>query len=546
MNATAADARAKALKRLSKEPFDILVVGGGIVGAGIARDGAMRGYKVALVERADFAQGTSSRSSKMVHGGLRYLESRALRLVSEACAERRVLQRIAPHLVRPRSFVLPAYQGEKPSRFQVAMGLWLYDAMAVFRNTRNHRGLSAKRLAAMEPALRRDGLAGGGLFFDCVTDDARLTLANVQDASARGAAVLNYAQVKAVEVEGGQVRGALVHDRRGDGEVVVRARCIVNAAGPWSDEVTRMADPSAKRRLRLTKGVHILLPRERLGHIRALVLRTPEDRRVFFAVPWGPLSLVGTTDTDFEGSPSEPVAQAQDVRYLLKAVASYFPGCDLTKDDVVNAYAGLRPLMRVEGVAPSAVPREHEVTVGPGGFVSVIGGKLTTYRRMAAQVVDEAALCVGLKPRRSSTARRPLPGGRANPAQPAAAAAALSRRFSLTEEEADTLYFMHGSDSPSVLDSAPLSKRARLNAGQPYLEASLAWAYSHERAVTLEDGLVRRVPIAIRLRDGGASLAQRAAAVAAAAAGWDASEQADQVERFLKRIEREDAWRRAL
>ncbi len=267
---------------------------------------------------------------------------------------------------------------------------------------------------------------------------------------------------------------------------------------------------------------------------------------MFFAVPWGPLTLVGTTDTDFDGSPSEPVATPEDVRYLLRAVGSYFPGSDLTKEDVVGAYAGLRPLVRVEGVDPSAVPREHEVTVGPPGFVSVVGGKLTTYRRMAAQVVDEAALAVGLPPRRSGTARRPLPGGRASPAQPTAAAAALARRFSLREDEADALYFLHGSAAPAVLEEVPLARRARLEAGQPFLEASLAWAYSHERAVTLEDGLVRRVPIAIRLPDGGAALAQRAAAIAGSAAGWDSAARECEVEAFLKRVERENAWRRAI
>ena len=522
------------------------MVGGGIVGAGVARDAALRGLKVALVERGDFAQGTSSRSSKMVHGGLRYLESRAFRLVSEACAERRVLQRLAPHLVRPRSFVLPAYAGERPSRFEVALGLWLYDAMAVFRNTRMHRGLSAERLAAMEPALRRDGLAGGGLFFDCVTDDARLTLANALDAAALGAAVSNYVELRAVDVEAGEVRGAVVADRREGTEFLVRARCIVNAAGPWSDEVARMADPSAKPRLRLTKGVHVVVPRHRLGHIRALVLRTPQDHRVFFALPWGPLSLVGTTDTDFEGAVSEPVAEAEDVRYLLKAVASYFPGADLTKDDVVGAYAGLRPLMRLEGVDPSAVTREHEVSVGPRGFVSVVGGKLTTYRRMAAQVVDEAALSVGLRARRSGTSRRPLPGGRAVPAQPSAAASALARRFSLSEEEADALYFLHGSEAPAVLEASPLAKRALLVEGQPYLEASLVWGFSHERAVTLEDALCRRVPVAVRLRDGGAGLAQRAASIAGSAGGWDSARRESEVEAFLKRVERENAWRRAI
>jgi len=542
----AGDARAKALSRLRKEKFDVLVIGGGIVGAGVARDAALRGYKTALVERGDFAQGTSSRSSKMVHGGLRYLETRAFRLVSEACAERRKLQRMAPHLVRPRSFVLPSYRGEKPSRFEVTAGLWLYDAMAAFRNTKMHRGLSAQHLADIEPSLKRDGLAGGGLFFDCVTDDARLTLANALDAAALGAAVANYAAVQAIPVEGGAVKGATVRDVRSDDEIDVRARAVINASGPWSDEVTQMANPGAKPRLRLTKGVHIVVPRGELGHIRAMVLRTPQDNRVFFAVPWGPLSLVGTTDTDFGGKPEEAVAEAADVKYLLKAVSHFFPGSDLGKDDVVGAYAGLRPLMRVEDVDPSAVPREHEVIVGPRGFVTVVGGKLTTYRRMAAQLVDEAALSAGLQSRRANTARRPLPGGRATPAQPHAAAEAIGRCFSLDDDVADAVYWMHGSEAPAVLEDAPRAQRSRLHPKLPYVQASVAWAFSKERALTLEDALVRRVPVSVRLEDGGASLAAGVADVAARILGWDAAARDGEVERYLKRVERESAWRKAM
>jgi glycerol-3-phosphate dehydrogenase len=511
----------------------------------VARDAALRGLKVALVERGDFAQGTSSRSSKMVHGGLRYLEQRAFRLVSQSCTERRVLQRIAPHLVRPRSFVIPAYRGVRPSRFEVEVGMWLYDTMALFRNTRVHRPLSSRALAGLEPGLLREGLAGGGLFFDCVTDDARLTLANVLDAAAHGAAVTNYTEVTALEVKRGAVRGARVKDALSGEEVDVAARVVVNASGPWSDSISRMADPTLAPRVRLTKGVHIVVPRDRLDHIRALVLRAPQDGRVFFAVPWGALSLVGTTDTDFEGSPDEVRVDAADVRYLLEAVSHFFPASNLTKDDVVGAYAGLRPLLRQEGVTPSAASREHATFVGPRGFLTVVGGKLTTYRPMARDVVDEALLSEGVSARPSSTGKRSLPGGRATPAQPINAAASIARRFGLDDEEADTLYWLHGSDVAQVLEGSASWQRQRIAPSLPYLRASLVWAFKRERAEHLEDALARRVPLAVRLGDGGASLASEIGKLVAGAAGWDDAARDSEVEAYLKRVERESAWRRA-
>ncbi len=522
------------------------MVGGGIVGAGVARDASLRGLKVALVERGDFAQGTSSRSSKMVHGGLRYLEQRSFGLVSEACAERRVLQRIAPHLVRPRSFVVPAYRGEKPSRLAVEAGMWVYDAVALFRNTRMHRPLSARAIANMEPGLRREGLAGGGLFFDCITDDARLTLANALDAAAHGAAVANYVEVTAVSTKGDSVTGATVRDTFTGEDTEVAARAVVNAAGPWSDTVSRLAEASTKARVRLTKGVHITVPRARLNHVRALVLRTPQDRRVFFAVPWGPLSLIGTTDTDFEGNPDDVRAEPKDVRYLLEAASHCFPDAALTKDDVVGAYAGLRPLAREEGLAPSSVSREHSIFVGPRGFVTVVGGKLTTYRRMAREIVDEALLSVRLSARRTSTAKRALPGGRGLPAQPSAAAGAIARRWKVDAEEADALYFLHGSDVGDVLGDAPALHRARLHPELPYLRASAVWAFAHERAERLEDTLVRRIPVSVRLRDGGASIAADVSKLVAAAAGWDIAARDAEFESYMKRVDREGAWRREM
>lgn len=542
----ATEARRRAVKKAQTEPFDLVVVGGGIVGAGCARDAAMRGLKVALFERGDFAVGTSSRSSKMVHGGLRYLEQRAFGLVSEACAERRALQRMAPHVVRPRSFVIPAYRGHKPGRWEVEAGMWLYDAVALFRNTRLHRPLGRRALERMEPGLLSQGLAGGGLFFDCVTDDARLTILNVLDAASKGAVCLNYAPVTAVLVEGGRAAGVEVHDLLADGVVQVKARSVVNAAGPWSDEVSRLADGSVQRRIRVTKGVHVVVPRDRLDHVRALVLRSPDDRRVFFVVPWGSLSLVGTTDTDYDGPLEQARAEPTDVRYLLRAIAHYFPKSTLNKSDIVSAYAGLRPLMRQEGVSPSAVTREHALFVGPVGFVTVVGGKLTTYRRMAAQIVEEAARSAGLPIKAANTKRRALPGGDAVPAQPSKAAAAIARKWGVPIDEADTLYWTHGSSVAQVLQDSTPALRGRVHPSLPYLHASVAWAFSSEVAQTLEDALVRRVPLALRLPDGGASVAEEVARVVSPVAGWDRHQVAQHVEDFVKSREVADAWRRAM
>jgi glycerol-3-phosphate dehydrogenase len=453
---------------------------------------------------------------------------------------------MAPHLVRPRSFIIPAYAGRKPGRWKIEAGMWVYDAMALFRNTRVHRPLGARTIAAMEPGLETQRLRGGDLFFDCITDDARLTLLNVLDAQKLGAVAVNYAEATAILVEGGKVRGATVKDRLSGEEVQVAARSVVNASGPWSDQVSKMADPAAKPRVRLTKGVHIVVPRVRLGHVRALVLRTPQDDRVFFVVPWGELSLVGTTDTDFDGSPEEVAPEATDVRYLLRAVNHFFPRALLAPEDVVAAYAGLRPLLRQEGRAPGEVSREHALIVGPPGFVSIIGGKLTTYRRMAEDVVREAALAAGLVLPSMPTHRRRLPGGRASPSQPAAAADAIAARFRVDTDVADGLYWLHGSDVGDVLEEATPYTRQRVHPDLPYLRASVFWAFRQELAVTLEDALVRRVPIALRLRDSGASVVDDLARAVGPAAGWSAREAEEQVEAYRASREKADAWRRAI
>ncbi|HYD51506.1 MAG TPA: glycerol-3-phosphate dehydrogenase/oxidase, partial [Gemmatimonadaceae bacterium] len=409
-------ARAETLQALGTRPLDLLVVGGGATGCGLARDAALRGLTVALVEREDIASGTSSRSSRLVHGGVRYLEQGALGLVFEASAERRRLLRLAPHLVWPLEFTWPVYAGARVQSWKLAAGLALYDLLALFRNVGTHKRLSAREVLAREPRLRAESLRGGASYWDAATDDARLTLMTAVDAARAGALVATHARVEALRHERGRVAGAVVVDALGGAPIEARARVVVNAAGPWSDAV-RALDPSESGRgaaVRGSKGAHIAVPRERVGNVRALTLVVPQDGRVFFVLPAGGFAIIGTTDTDTTAAPEEIRATRADVAYLLGAANAYFPEARLAPEDVVSAWAGVRPLAARPtdaAGAPSAASREHAIVRGPGGLISVTGGKLTTYRSMAAELADVVERALGRRPRRSPTADRPLPGG---------------------------------------------------------------------------------------------------------------------------------------
>ena len=330
--ATPSRQRERAWRHLEEEVFDLLVIGGGINGAAVARDAAMRGISVALVERGDFACGTSSRSSKLIHGGIRYLEQGDLALVLEACRERDLLRtRLAPHVVRAQRFVMPVYAGEALPIWQLRAGLVLYDALAGFRNVNNHRMLSVHEVRAHEPALLTDGLRGAALYYDCWTDDARLTIETVCTARSGGATVLNYCEVVALEKDStGRLATARVHDHLGDRSARVRARWILNVTGPWLDRIRRLDDAGAPPRLKLTKGVHVVFDRAAVGNRDAIVIRSPEDNRVMFAIPWQDRTLVGTTDTTYSGDPARVVADRDDVDYILEATNHSFPRANLT------------------------------------------------------------------------------------------------------------------------------------------------------------------------------------------------------------------------
>ncbi|HXW84994.1 MAG TPA: glycerol-3-phosphate dehydrogenase/oxidase, partial [Candidatus Binataceae bacterium] len=404
--------RAHSLARLRDEQFDLAVIGAGINGAAIARDAALRGLKVALVERGDFAAATSSRSSKLIHGGFRYLPQFQFRLVYSALRERERLRRVtAPHLVAPIKFLFPVYRGRGFGRFTMSMGLWLYDTFARSPRAEWHRDLSAAEVRESEPALARDGLRGGAIYFDAWADDARLTFENVLDAGLHGAAVVNYAAVEALAADSGQLRQARVHDLLGGLNAELRARVFVNAAGPWVDSIRRMDNPAAKPCVRLTKGVHLVFARTTLPVHDSLVLGDSEGR-IVFVMPHDHYVLVGTTDTDYEGDPGSVATDRADIEYLLAVLAQSLPGIKLTAADVLSSFAGLRALTHEEGGSPSSVPREEVVLESESGLLTIAGGKLTTHREIAEKVTARVLARLGRVAARSPTRTTPLPGAR--------------------------------------------------------------------------------------------------------------------------------------
>ncbi len=498
--------RQRNIERLQKEAFDVLVIGGGINGAAVARDAAMRGLRVALIEKGDFASGTSSKSSKLIHGGVRYLQHGHLRLVRVACRERDLLRRqLAPHLVKPLAFLFPVYRGDPVGFVTLGLGMWLYDLLAVFRNIRVHRMLSAKELRAVEPGLRQQDLRGAALYYDCFTDDARLTIETVLAAHEEGAVVANYLELREFVKEAGCIVGAVLQDRIGSARIEARARRVVNVTGPWADRVRQLDDPAATPRLRLTKGVHIIVPRARLPVVRAIVMHSPRDQRVLFAIPWTGHTLIGTTDTDFSGSQDDVKADEQDIDYLLEAANWFFPRAKLGVADVVSTYAGLRPLVAdADATDPSAVSREEEIFEAPSGLISLGGGKLTTHRLIAAEIVDLVVRRLGSGRRRSKraslTATKPLPGGFSKDPEAFVKDVVAKDGCGLTAEQIEHLARRYGSRTAEVLDllMAHGELRQPVVAGMLDILAEAVHAAQAEMALRPDDVLLRRTQVGVK------------------------------------------------
>lgn len=513
----------------------------------MARDAALRGLRVALVDRHDLGWGTSSRSSRLIHGGLRYLEQARLGLVFESLRERRRLLRLAPHLVRPQAFVLPVHRGDRVPRWKLEIGLTLYDLLARGGNLPRHRPLGKRGILEQEPLLRERGLTGGALYYDAQCDDARLVVAAARAAGRAGAAVATWTAVTALRREEGRITTALLRDELDDREAVIRFKVVVNATGPWTDEIRRLEDPVATPMLRPTKGVHIVFPRERVGHRHAITFTSPIDGRVMFVLPWGEHSYAGTTDTDTDDPPDRVTTSREDVHYLLRSVNALFPHARLGEEDVIATWAALRPLVAAAGDAgPSQVSREHRLLEGSGGMLTIAGGKLTTWRAMAEEVVDRVERAL-----RQQTGRRPVGGerGREEPlpgGESAAVAefARLAEAAGLPPSTAQHLAWHYGTETAAILNlvrdrpelATPLHPR------HPAIEAEVIHAARREFAVRVEDVLARRIHLAWETADRGVAAAPRVAALLADALGWPDALAPVEVAAYQATVARQFGW----
>ncbi len=522
--------------RIGRETFDLVIIGGGITGAGIANDAALRGLSVALLEKGDFASGASGRSSRLVHGGLRYLRHRQIRLVRESLRERYYLLRLAPHLVRRIPFILPFFEESRDSALLLRAGLIGYGLLAGRQRIGGHQAYSKEDLARKEPQLRTAGLRSGLSYFDAATDDARLTLAVVRSAQQHGALALNYAEAVGFERTGSRIVGVHYRDALTGREGTVRARVVVSAAGPWTDDVRRLAEAAAT--MRPTTGIHVVVSRDRLA-TNSIVL-FGSDGRVLFAVPHGEHTYLGTTDTDFSGDPSSARADREDVAYVLEAANGLFDA-ELTEADVVATWAGVRPLLREEGT-PSGVSRDYAIMDGPQGLVTIVGGKLTTFRAMAERLVDHVVEREGSsfsrRPAACRTRREPLFGGDIENFERYAKAAISRLRDDrgLGEEIAKRLLDVYGTEHQAVLANAGASEELLqpLAPGVPVLAAEAAYAVEHEMALTLEDFMSRRS--GLMLFGGGDDAAVSAARVMGDALAWSEDEVEGQLASYRARV----------
>lgn len=529
--------RADAWKRLSSETFDVVVIGGGVVGVGSALDAATRGLRVALVEARDFAAGTSSRSSKLFHGGLRYLEQFEFGLVREALRERELmLNRLAPHLVKPISFLYPLKHRiwERP---YTATGLLLYDTMGGARSVPGQKHLTRAGALRLFPALRADSLVGGIRYYDAQADDARHTLTVARTAAHYGAVVRNSTQVVGFLREADRITGVRIRDIETGAETEVAADVVVNCTGVWTDEMQNLAGTRGRFRVRASKGVHIVIPRDRIAAESGLILRT--EKSVLFVIPWRNHWILGTTDTDWHLDLAHPAATRADIDYILDHVNAVL-AVPLTHDDIEGVYAGLRPLLAGESDQSSKLSREHAVARPAPGMVAIAGGKFTTYRVMAADAIDAAAQDLRGRTAPSTTDRVPLLGADGYHAL-INQIDHLGSTYGLHPHRVRHLLDRYGSMVYEVLDLA--AERPQLlepiPAAADYLMVEVAYAVSHEGALHLEDVLTRRTRISIEYPHRGVDCAEPVARLMAEELGWDDAQVRREVEIYNERVEAE-------
>src|SRR5437588_9317061 len=551
MHSLSSTERRHNLTNLTGERYDVLVIGGGVTGAGVALDAAARGYRVALVEKIDFASGTSSKSTKLVHGGIRYLPNFDFALVHEALVERGILLQNAPFLVSPLGFVLPIYEGDRhpvgmpfttPKGIGLGLfldiGLWMYDALAGRRNIRLHRHLRRKGVLKLAPTLVPEGLKDGYMYYDGQTNDVRLTLALIRTAAQFGATITNYTEVTSFISEHGRVTGVNVHDRLGDQQLTVHARHIVNATGIFAEEVEALTGTEPLVRIEPSKGVHLVLSREdlKLGDA-AIVLPETEDKRILFIVPWESRAIFGTTDTG-TGDLDHPTATQEDIAYLLKYLNRYL-SVTLTEANIISVYAGYLPQVSSKSSkhTTAKLSRTHAVLQSPSGLVSIVGGKLTTYRRMAQDTVDV------LSRRDGSAVLHPT---QSLPLQGSAGWPAMKRdieskgaTLGLSPQTLKHLESSYGSEAATILDlvSSDAALAELLIDDLPYIRAEVIYACRQEMAMTPYDILARRTSITLEDRQRGLGVVEEVAALMAQELNWSPEQQQVGIDAYRNAIQ---------
>ncbi len=528
--------------------LDLIIVGGGVIGAGIARDAALRGLKVALFEKSDYASGTSSRSTRLIHGGLRYLEMLDFGLVRQDLKEREILLKIAPHLVRPLAFIVPFYRRSLFYRFRLLVGMYLYDWLSFDKSLPNHKVLNKAKVLQMEPSLRAEGLQGATMYYDGqVALTERLCLENILAAEANGALCFNHMPVENVIKEGGQIVGVKVRDALNGETAEVRARLVINASGAWLDGVEEKLIGQNSAKVRRTKGIHFTAPPTVNN---ALVLFAESDDRLFFVIPWLGYSWVGTTDTDFEGDLDSVRADKSDVEYLLESVKSVFPKSDW--DTIYYTNAGVRALVRMstrEGADESAVSRKHALvdhakTSQLAGLLSVVGGKITAYRGIAEEAVDMAVQKLGLEAK-SRTDKEMLPGStQQDPEQYAQAMQAVATRFGLTSKQTQYLVSVYGQRIQSLFElireDATLAQQ--IHPAYPDIRAQLRLAVERESCKTLSDFMMRRTALYFT-PDQGRQAAAEVSSELAKLLGWSVEEQQRQEAAYAQELSWTQEWK---
>ncbi|MBX9691860.1 MAG: glycerol-3-phosphate dehydrogenase/oxidase [Cyanobacteria bacterium] len=533
-------ARKLAIQLIQEREFDVAVIGGGIVGVGVAQNAASRGLSVAIVEKADFASGTSSKTTKLIHGGLRYLEQLDFRLTRELCQERGLLEQLAPQLVRDHSFILPISDTSKFFGFKARCGLTLYDLLGWnAQGLRRHQRLTQKEVLGYAPSLSPDKVTAGLRFHDCLTDDARLVIEVLKSACERGAVAANYMEAKAFELESGRVARITLRDRYSGQDVVLKCKSCVNATGVWSDDLMSQIDPAWVKQVTPAKGVHLMLPASAFETNTALFLPTlMKDGRYVFVVPWQKAIMVGTTDTVYSGSLDAPLPQEDEIDYLLNVLNNYSRTTTVNRSDVTAAWAGLRPLVRGEETAKasngstaqlSGLSREHELIEGPGGIIGLIGGKLTNFRILANHVTEKLK---GILPSEVSQAMRDsntdhiMLGGwndKEDYLKSSAEISARARKAGIEPASLDHILRSYGKDALKIVEIVERDSllNKRICPEFPPIMAEVAFSVKHEMAVSLEDVLFRRIRLALVHQEQCMVAAEQVARLVQALVGWD-------------------------